>query len=112
MKKIYYIKFNYDPDQCLEETIKHDFDDFSLEKHEIIFVDDNNRNMFTSDLEFAKDWSEDDLTSLTIMEYTLSEDDFLKLLIDGQLKSNPTNSWYYWWDEDQQKLKEIPKIFI
>jgi hypothetical protein len=112
MKKIYYIEYGYEPELSLSETIEDCFDNFSLDRYKELYIDDDNRNMFVDDLYSAQNWNDDDLTCLQILEYSLSEDDLFQLLIGDSLSTKPTNTWYYWWDNKQRKLKEIPKAFI
>lgn len=112
MKKIYYIQYANDPDSSLQETIEDVFDNFSLNDYNSLSVCDENQSLILDNLEEAKSWSDDDLTALMVIEYTLSENDLYTLLIGDEIESKPTGVWYYWWDEESQKLKEIPKMFI
>lgn len=107
MKKLYYIEYANDPDLSLQETIEHDFENFSLKNYKKFYIDDDNRDMILTDLESAKNWEGDELTSLTIIEYTLSEDNLVELLLGQEINSIPTNTWYYWWDQNNKELKEI-----
>ena len=121
MKKVYYLgAFIDNKHRNLREIISNNFDDFSLKEYQYIYRDAslmsyNAYSLYFESLNQINDYMEiykNTYTNYLIVEYLLSDNDFYNLFFNKKIKSKPTNAWYFWFDEKQQKFKEIPKVFI
>lgn len=108
-KKLYFTRHYYNPNFSLQKTIENDFNNFSLNG----FLQIQSLDDFSKTLKEAKEntllLQGDKLSSLIIVEYSLSTNDLLDLLINQKLYSIPTNSWYWWWNENKKTLIKINK---
>lgn len=110
MTKLYGVEMSFDDGLPLSEIIRDYFNGFSLDG--LNYVNQYDGMYFTS-FESAFNWREwtgdDMIASLMIIEYDLTEEDLVTCFFEKGCRKTPTNVWYYWWNEEENDLKEISK---
>lgn len=112
MKKIYKIITDYQANITTGEEIKNHYSDYNTEYYSFININDDSEVLFKSAEEaLAYGLTSYDATSLTILEYELSEDNMLDLILCGEIKISPNiNHKFIVWDDSEQKMKEFTSI--
>lgn len=113
MIRLYGIEMSFDDGMSLPEIIRYTFNEFSLEGLDYINQYDG---VYFSTFEQAFDWKSwagnDSIGSLMIMEYELSEEDLVHIFFNRFCRKLPINVWYYWWNGEEKKLREMSKNLV
>lgn len=110
--KIYLAEYGYDQ-ASFEEIIENNFHNFNIYRYESYSLGEEFSWYLYKSFDKAyyyRDFYRDFYSTIIIVEYNLSEEGLFNMFLDKEIKSKPTNVWFYNFDKDIKDFKLIKNI--